>query len=85
MYFVVGCWVMAAPFNATDEVIPGLREKVVCVDFSALMIMFHLLNHGSRYIIGCCGDQELCVVRIRACHAEVTRKHGDVRGVQDRA
>jgi len=63
-YFVVGCCGMAAPFNVTDGVIPGLREKDVCVDFSALMIMFHLFNHGSRFTSGCCRDQERCVVRM---------------------
>jgi len=61
-YLAVGCCGMAAPFRVTDGDVPGLREKVVCTDFSALMITFHLFSHGSIFVRACCSP---CVVNVR--------------------
>jgi len=56
------CCGMAAPFSITDEDIPGRKEKVICVDFSALMMMFHLFSHGSMFERACCRP---CAARVR--------------------
>lgn len=50
---------MSEPFMDTGGEEPGLRVKVICVDFSAFMTMFHLASHGSTlFSISCspCAD-----------------------------